>query len=252
LPADYTFTAADQGAHTFTVTLDTAGLQSLSVSDLSATTVTGSQAGITVTAAAASNFLVSGFPSTVIAGTPGSVTVTAVDAYGNVATGYLGTVHFTSSDAQAVLPADYTFTAADQGAHTFTVALDTAGLQSLSVSDLSAPAVTGSQAGITVTPAQATQIVISYPADPQAGVAFTVVVNIIDNYGNVVPNWTGTVHFQSSDAQAVLPADYTFTAADQGTHVFDVTLWTPGAQTLQVSDDSGILNSYAAYMTVVS
>ena len=37
------------------------------------------------------------------------MTVTAVDAYGNVATGYTGTVHFTSSDGQAVLPANYTF-----------------------------------------------------------------------------------------------------------------------------------------------
>jgi hypothetical protein len=49
-----------------------------------------------------------------------------------------------------------------------------------------------------------------------------------------------------------LPADYTFTAADQGTHVFDVTLWTLGAQTLQVFDDAGILQSNPMYMTVVS
>ena len=46
-------------------------------------------------------------------GTPFSVTVTALDQYGNVATGYTGTVHFTSSDGQAVLPANYTFTAGD-------------------------------------------------------------------------------------------------------------------------------------------
>ena len=31
--------------------------------------------------------------------------MTAYDAYGNVATGYTGTVHFTSSDPKAVLPA---------------------------------------------------------------------------------------------------------------------------------------------------
>jgi hypothetical protein len=42
------------------------------------------------------------------------------DAYGNVATGYAGTVHFTSSDGKTVLPANYTFTAADKGVHTFT------------------------------------------------------------------------------------------------------------------------------------
>ena len=53
---------------------------------------------------------------------PLRVTVTAMDAYGNTATGYTGTVHFTSTDGAAVLPADYTFTAGDAGVHTFTTA----------------------------------------------------------------------------------------------------------------------------------
>ena len=35
-------------------------------------------------------------------------------------TGYTGTVHFTSTDNTATLPANYTFTAADKGVHTFT------------------------------------------------------------------------------------------------------------------------------------
>ena len=42
-----------------------------------------------------------------------------VDAYGNIATGYVGTVHFSSSDSTATLAANYTFTAADAGQHTF-------------------------------------------------------------------------------------------------------------------------------------
>ena len=52
------------------------------------------------------------------AGNAVNVTVTARDAYGNVATGYTGTVHLTSTDAGATLPADYTFVAGDNGAHT--------------------------------------------------------------------------------------------------------------------------------------
>jgi hypothetical protein len=67
------------------------------------------------------------------------VTVTAYDAYGNVATGYTGTVHFTSSDhnPNAHLPADYTFTAADAGTHTFSgsVSLHSHGQQSITVTD---------------------------------------------------------------------------------------------------------------------
>ena len=74
-------------------------------------------------AAAASTLSLSGFPSPVTAGTPGNATVTLKDAYGNLATGYTGTIHFTSSDSQAVLPAAYTFTAADAGVHTFTATL---------------------------------------------------------------------------------------------------------------------------------
>ena len=61
--------------------------------------------------------------------------MTAKDAYGNVATGYTGTVHFTSSDAAAALPADYAFTAADKGVHTFSVTFQTAGSQSVTVAD---------------------------------------------------------------------------------------------------------------------
>jgi hypothetical protein len=40
-----------------------------------------------------------------------------------------------STDAQAILPASYTFTASDQGSHTFAVTLETAGNQSISVTD---------------------------------------------------------------------------------------------------------------------
>ena len=69
------------------------------------------------------------------AGTPFTTTVTAQDAQGNVALGYTGTVHFTSSDPQAAVPGDYTFVAGDQGAHTFSVTLKTAGTWTIRVND---------------------------------------------------------------------------------------------------------------------
>src|SRR5262249_57455888 len=65
--------------------------------------------------------LVVSAPATATAGTSFSITVQAVDDLNNTVSGYRGTVHFTSSDGQAALPTDYTFTAADAGAHTFTV-----------------------------------------------------------------------------------------------------------------------------------
>ena len=166
---------------------------------------------------------VAGSPSTATAGMAHSVTVTAQDAFGNVATGYTGTVHFTSSDGQAVLPADYTFTAGDAGVHTFAVTLKTAGtaddhrhrhgdrLDHRHASRRS-----------TVTAAAATQFARHRlpGAATTAGVAVTVTVTAQDAFGNVATGYTGTVHFTSSDAQAALPADYTFTGGDAGTHTF--------------------------------
>jgi hypothetical protein len=58
-------------------------------------------------------------PTSAVADTPFAVPVTARDASGNVDTGYTGTVHFTGTDPQAVLPEAYTFTATDAGVHSF-------------------------------------------------------------------------------------------------------------------------------------
>src|SRR5207302_10451074 len=119
LPADYIFVTADAGMRTFSATLKTAGSQSLTATDTAASTVTGSQTGIPVKATAASSLVVSGFPSLITAGVAGTITVTTRDPYGNTATGYTGKVHFTSSDGQAALPADYAFVGADQGFKSF-------------------------------------------------------------------------------------------------------------------------------------
>jgi hypothetical protein len=235
LPADYTFTAADAGVHTLSVTLKTAGPQGITVRD-GADGFSSTVSGINVTAAAASRFTVGGFPSSVTAGTSGSLTVTAYDAYGNVATGYVGTVHLTSSDAQAGLPADYTFTGGDQGTHTFAATLKTAGTQALSVTDTANAGLTATQTGIAVVAGAASKFVVSgYPATT-AGTSHSFTVTVTDAYGNRVTGYRGTVHFTSSDAQAALPGNYTFTASDNGVHTFSATLKTAGSQSLTATD----------------
>src|SRR5207302_383458 len=108
---DYTFAAGDAGTHSFSATLYTTGLQSLTAADAGTSALAGSQTNIYVISGA-SSFSVAGFPDTT-AGTSGTITVSALDADGNLLPGYLGTVHFSSSDPQAVLPADYSFTADD-------------------------------------------------------------------------------------------------------------------------------------------
>jgi hypothetical protein len=91
-----------------------------------------------------------GYPSPVKAGGSHLFTVSAEDAYGNLISGYRGTVHFTSSDPQAALPADYTFRAADTGIHLFHATLNTTGTQSITVTDKSNSKLTSTEGNITV------------------------------------------------------------------------------------------------------
>jgi hypothetical protein len=237
LPAKYTFTNKDAGAHAFNVTLKTAGVQSLTAADTANTAMTATQSGITVAAStAAGAFVVTGFPATT-AGVAQSFTVTVKDPFGNFSTGYTGTVTFSSSDAQAGLPASYTFTAADAGVHTFTATLKTAGTQSITVRDAASPTIAGAQTGITVTGATtvASLSVSGFPATT-AGVAHTFTVTARDAYGNLCSGYTGTVTFSSSDVLAGLPASYTFTAVDAGVHTFTATLKKAGTQSITVTD----------------
>src|SRR5262249_40982389 len=131
-------------------------------------------------------------------------TVTALDFLGNAATGYLGTVHFTSSDRQAVLPSDYTFTADDAGTHTFAATLKTAGTQSLTVPDKLPPTdPTRTHSGIEVDPAAFDHFVVGgFPSTTTAGDAHDFTVTAKDAYGNTVTAYDHTIHFTSTDGQA--------------------------------------------------
>jgi serine/threonine protein kinase/uncharacterized protein (DUF2141 family) len=55
------------------------------------------------------------------------------------------------------------------------------------------------------------------------------------------PAFAGKFRFSSSDSQAQLPGDYKLVAADLGSRTFDVTLPTPGVQTITVRDTLGRL-----------
>jgi hypothetical protein len=139
LPANYTFTSGDQGTHTFasSVTLFTAGAQTLTAQDTADGTISGS-ATVAVVAAPANHLLIAASP-TAVSGTPFDVVVSALDPYGNVDTNYGGTVTWASSDTDpgVVLPADYTFGASDSGMHAFPagVTLITVGDQTLAAAD---------------------------------------------------------------------------------------------------------------------
>ncbi len=140
-------------------------------------------ATFTVNPAGAATLTVAGFTNPTTAGAAHNVTVTAFDAFGNTATGYTGTVHFTSSDIQAVLPANYTFTGGDAGVHVFSVTLKTAGSQSITATDTVTGTITGTQSGITVNVGATSQFAVTGFANPTtAGVAHNVTVTAEDAY----------------------------------------------------------------------
>ena len=231
VPADYSFTASDKGVHTFTgLTLKTAGAQSVRATDRSAGTITGIRT-VTVAPGVAKTLTVSGILNPYPAGTTHSVEVTAFDAYGNIATGYTGSVHFTTSDAKATVPANYTFTASDKGVHSFSNALrpgltlKTAGSQWVRATDIATATITGVKNGVVVKPGAAATFRVAVGINPYpAGTAHSVKVTAFDADGNVATGYTGTVHFTTSDARASVPVDYTFTAGDCGRHNFSYTL----------------------------
>lgn len=170
------------------------------------------------------------------AGTAQTVRVTAL-MNGKPTSSYRGTVTFTSNDPQAILPARYTFTGADKGTRTFTVQLRTAGGQTLTVQDAGNSSLVATTPAVTVSPAAAASLALDGLVDAAAGTAQSVTLSAQDAFGNVATGYRGTVGFTSSDAQAVLPANTAFTAADAGSRSFDLTLKTAGAaQSVMATD----------------
>jgi hypothetical protein len=194
LPDPYTFKTEDAGMRSFSgVELRTAGTQNVTATDETIVGITGGQT-VLVVAAAAAELVVEGIPDPATAGVANDVTVTARDAFGNTATGYAGTVQFSSSDPQAVLPPPYAFQSGDAGVHTFAggITFKTAGEQSLTVSDGTLSAVLS----VIVQPAAAAALrFTTQPSGALAGdiISPAVVVTAYDAFDNVATAFTGQV-----------------------------------------------------------
>lgn len=141
---------------------------------------------------------VSGFANPSIAGAAQGFRVMAKDGNSVTATGYRGTIHFTSTDPAAVLPADYTFTAGDAGVHAFSVTFKTAGAQSVTATDKAASSITGTRNGVIQAPGA------TYHALAPARVLDTRVVGGV----NTNPSGTGKLIAGSVRTFAVAGAHY--------------------------------------------
>src|ERR1043165_7636633 len=142
--------------------------------------------GTTTTTPTATHFSITSLPTASTAGNAVTFTVNALDASNAVVSGYRGTVQIGSSDSQAVLPSNYTFTSADAGHHTFSITLKTAGSDSVTAADTSNSGLTGS-ASDAVSAAAANRLAFSQqPTGAVAGATISpaVTVQLFDAYGN--------------------------------------------------------------------
>jgi len=191
-------------------------------------------------------------PTTSTAGNVFNIIVTAKDSSDHTLVNYAGTVHFTATVPGAILPPDYTFTLGDGGTHTFRITLNASVLTSIIVTDTANPALSSSPPAIAVSPAAVSTLALTgSPLATTPGAVQSFVVTAYDPYGNQVSTYSGTLQFTSSDPAASLPADYTFTANDAGSHTFTAVLNTDGAQTITVTDSADLLSAAGSGIMVV-
>ena len=129
-------------------------------------------------------------PANAAIGSSFDVTAEARTAQASIATAYAGTVHFTSDDPSATLPADYTFISADRGVHVFSVTLNTAGSRLVTVSDTGA-AITGN--AVVVVRAGTTTMLTTSGTPSTAGESVTFMATVTSPMGGTI---TGTVAFK--------------------------------------------------------
>ncbi len=224
LPANATLSA---GQGTFSGVLVSAGSQTIAATDTNNGTLAGTSGQISVSAAAATRFAITGLPASTPAGASISFTIKAYDLFDNVATGYGGTVHFTSSDSAASLPAD---TQLVNGVATLSAIFRKAGSQTISATD---NAIVGVSDASLVQPLSATSFTLSAPTTTIAGSSFIFNVTARDTFGNVATGYSSSVTFTSADAQAVLPSPVSLT---NGVGTFIATLKSAGSQAISAMD----------------
>jgi hypothetical protein len=267
------------GTQTFAVTLRTAGTATITATDVDDGTKTpNTSPSLTVnagpfsqlqtllpgeTAVPGSSTGKSGTPTAQTAGNLFSMIVKAVDAAWNPRSTN-DIIHITSSDANALLPADGALT---NGAAALNVTLKTGGSRTITAADITLSGIgTNTSAAVTVNPGIYTRLQVLMPGETAApgsttgktgtpsartaGTSFTnLSVGAVDAFWNVVPT-NITVHITSSDANATVPAN-----APQGTTGvktnFAFTFKTAGTQTVTAADANDVTKTNTGSPTTV-
>ncbi|MEK9160356.1 MAG: fibronectin type III domain-containing protein [Patescibacteria group bacterium] len=184
------------------------------------------------------------------------MTVSLLDSYGNEIDGHVLKVAPSSPNVSVYSP---DFATDEDGHMNFYITSQSKGVYSFTVFDSSVNKTLTSQSSLafsgTGSYADAgghnTNVILSAESgemdsfildglDEEAvvGDSQSLTVKAVDADGFTVPDYTGTIHFSSSDNSATLPNDYSFIADDQGEHTFSLSVKfvTPGEQTVTVTD----------------
>ena len=223
---------------------------------------------VTVSPAVADQVAITSPPWSLIAGTRGQMTVQLEDTDGNpVVSISAQTINLTTTSTVGAFYATQTSTtpitsvvipAGDSSASLYYS--DTkAGTPTVKASDTALSSAPTQLETINPAAAQSFKVTTSFLNPDMAGAARTVTVTALDVYFNVVGSgpdqYEGAVQLSSTDRLiAGLPASYTFTFADAGSHIFTtVRLATAGKQTITATDSvDTTITSTSAAVTVVA
>jgi hypothetical protein len=194
-------------------------------------------------------------PGSAVAGQPFNITVTALTQAQNPATSFADTVHFTSSDPLAQLPADYTFVGADGGAHLFIIALETSGAQSVTVTDVQQPLLTATQTITDAAGAAAAIIAVAgsgQTANPGSTFPIALAAKVTDAFGNLIPAVAVTFTAPTTGASGTFAGGVsTVTVATLTTGVATAPVFTANSTAGQYTVMAGAASQQATIKTSV-
>ena len=143
----------------------------------------------------ATHFAMANLNANVTAGAQQAIQIQALDASNATANAYTGTVHFTSNDSAALLPADY-FVAGDNGVKNVNVTFTSVGARTVTATDTVTASITGA-GSTTVAAGAVSTLTLNTPAAVAINTAFAALTAIVKDAANN-PIIGATVTFATS------------------------------------------------------
>jgi hypothetical protein len=238
LPA-LSFTLSDVGLKNYVVKFNQSGTQTLTLTEQSLPSVTKTSSGVVVSAAAPQTLRFVNLGATIVQNKSfPTVQVEVIDAFGNRVLSSTPTITLSLISGSGVLSGSLSPSAISGLASFGDVQYNTVENITLRASSIGLISVDSGALSVVASGLYSFSIEAPFrdlnPGEP----SLVNVIKAVDAVGDTVTNYTGTVHFSSSDNMATLPADVSFQPFDSGvislTNAF--TFQTVGTQIYTVED----------------